>query len=586
MHLPTPTKSGDAKRKRPRGQVLVMFAGAMIFFIGIMAIVIDVSWYWTNTLRVQRAADAAALAGAAYLPGNVPNAKTYAQAEATKNGYTDGLAVTGGTIHVTPTQDGSDVRQLDVTVSAPVGTFFMRVFGLNTITASRSAKAIYVQPVPMGSPENYYGIYCLTNKTNSTCDATNAVPDASGSGSLASKGFWGAFQSSGDLHNEGDAFTPYNDTLNPGTNSAGGTNPDFSPKGYDYAAEVPVDGGSIYIFDPDFCVVGDQMGTGDHYNADNTRQFGGASGKYYSVSSTYTLFDTQGTAFTTGDDTQVATSGTLFASDFASDQDPAKLYGDPTTAGHPVKPGDVTADGKTLQNCSATDATNTDPAQGRYWHNKWWPIATGLPAGTYRINVQSAAVGATNWKAQAENDFGIEVVGATDASGRSPRVYGLGRMASYNIMPAGTQSFYLAQIDKSAAGKTIEIDLFDPGDVSGNAVLKVKSPDGNTYNYATFSYSTFNLTGGGNNCIAGNSDACSASGRTQIQTASSGSSSFNNTWLRILVPLPSTYGSTGLTPPGETQAGWWKIEYTVSGGNDTTTWMVNIRGNPIHLLVP
>ena len=48
--------------------------------------------------------------------------------------------------------------------------------------------------------------------------------------------------------------------------------------------------------------------------------------------------------------------------------------------------------------------------------------------------------------------------------------------------------------------------------------------------------------------------------------------------------LPSTYGSGGLTPPGETQAGWWKIEYTVGGGNDTTTWSVAIRGSPVHLV--
>jgi len=582
MHLPirTSTKAHDAKRgrARSRGQVIVMFAGGMIFFIGLMAIVIDVSWYWANTLRVQRAADAAALAGAVYLPGNVPSGKTYALAEAKKNGYTDGQAVTGGTISVVPTQDANDVRQLDVTVSAPVGTFFMRVFGINTITASRTAKAIYVQPVPMGSPENYYGIYCLTTTTDSNCDASTKVTDASGSGQLASKGFWGAFQSSGDVHNEGDAFTPYNDTLNPGSNSSGGTNPDFSAKGYDYAVEVPVSGGNIYIYDPDFCVVGGGLGTGDHYNADNSRQFGGPAGKYWSVYSKYSLFDTNGTAFTTGDDTLVNDSGNLFTTDFASDQTASKPFGDYTT--FDIKPGDTSLDGKSIQNCSNSNAALTT-TMGAYWHDRWWPIGTNLPAGTYRVNVSSAAVGSSNWKAQAENDFGIEVTGAAGS-----RVYGLGKMASYNILQSGVQSFYLAQIDQTAAGKTIEIDLFDPGDVSGNAFLRVQNPDGNAYHYATFSYSTFNLTGGGNNCIAGNSDACSASGRTSIQTAKNGSSSFNNTWLRILIPLPSTYGSTGLTPPGETQAGWWKIEYTVGGGNDTTTWMVNIRGNPVHLIVP
>ena len=39
-------------------------------------------------------------------------------------------------------------------------------------------------------------------------------------------------------------------------------------------------------------------------------------------------------------------------------------------------------------------------------------------------------------------------------------------------------------------------------------------------------------------------------------------------------------------PAGETQSGWWKIEYQVAGGNDTTTWEVNVLGNPVHLVVP
>jgi hypothetical protein len=567
--------SGHARRRRSGGQVIVMFAGGLVFFIGLMAIVIDVSWYWANTLRVQRAADAAALAGAVYLPGDLTSAKLYAANEATKNGYT-----AGGGVVVNPVQDINDPRQLDVTVSAPVGTFFMRVFGLPTITASRTAKAVYVQPVPMGSPENYYGIYCLTTPSNSNCDATTSVANATGVGKLASKGFWGAFQSSGDVHNEGDAFMPYNDTLNPGSNPQGGTNPDYSAKGYDYAVEVPAAGGKVWIFDPTFCPVGSGLGTGDHYNADASRQWGGASGTNYSVSSFYTLFDTNGTMFTTGDDTQVATSGNLFKQEYQFDL--SNKYGAP---GNSVSVGT-----KSIDNISAVDCSDNkivSSAVGGYWHDRWYPIASGLAAGVYRLNVLSAPVGvAPNWKAQAENDFGVEVTGPNSALGATPRVYGLGKMAAYNIMPSGVQSFYLAQIDKTAAGKTIEIDLFDPGDVSGNAVLRVKSPDGNAYNYATFSYSSINLSGSGSNCISGNSDVCSASGRTSIQTAKSGSSSFNNTWLRLLIPLPDTYGSVGLTPAGETQPGWWKIEYTVTGGNDTTTWMVNIRGNPVHLVVP
>ena len=71
-----------------------------------------------------------------------------------------------------------------------------------------------------------------------------------------------------------------------------------------------------------------------------------------------------------------------------------------------------------------------------------------------------------------------------------------------------------------------------------------------------------------------------------VQTAKGGKSSFNDTWLKILVPLPPTYGAKGLLPGGESQPGWWKIEYQVAGGNDTTTWEVNVLGNPVHLVVP
>ena len=34
--------------------------------------------------------------------------------------------------------------------------------------------------------------------------------------------------------------------------------------------------------------------------------------------------------------------------------------------------------------------------------------------------------------------------------------------------------------------------------------------------------------------------------------------------------------------------GWWKVQYYLTGGatSDVTTWQVNIRGNPVHLILP
>ncbi len=143
-----------SRQELSRGQGLVLFVLAIFVMTGFIALVIDVSWYWANTLRVQRAADSAALAGAVYLPGDVPHARQYAYAEATKNGYT-----TGGAISVVANPDPANDKRLVVTVSTPVPTFFMRIFGIGSITASRVAKAEFILPVPMGSPLNYFGVF-------------------------------------------------------------------------------------------------------------------------------------------------------------------------------------------------------------------------------------------------------------------------------------------------------------------------------------------------------------------------------------------------------------------------------------------
>ena len=46
-----------------------------------------------------------------------------------------------------------------------------------------------------------------------------------------------------------------------------------------------------------------------------------------------------------------------------------------------------------------------------------------------------------------------------------------------------------------------------------------------------------------------------------------------------MVSLLPSYGTPSLANDG-----WWKIKYTVNGANDTTTWAVSIRGNPVHLI--
>src|SRR5262245_16010206 len=110
--------------RQERGQVLPIFAIMAVVLLGAAALVTDVAWMWTNQQRMQRAADAGALAGAIYLPGNQTLAFSTARAETAKNGFTDGV---GGVV-VTPRRDPGDPRKLLVDIDAPVGTFFARVF--------------------------------------------------------------------------------------------------------------------------------------------------------------------------------------------------------------------------------------------------------------------------------------------------------------------------------------------------------------------------------------------------------------------------------------------------------------------------
>ena len=119
------------------------------------ALVVDVSWYWVNSLRVQRAADAAALAGAVMLPNEPAQAYTLAYEEATKNGYPSRLPVSPSTspsrIPSTPDAWSHDPRRRSARSSCASSAS-------RSIGVTRTPKAEFTLPVPMGSPQNYYGV--------------------------------------------------------------------------------------------------------------------------------------------------------------------------------------------------------------------------------------------------------------------------------------------------------------------------------------------------------------------------------------------------------------------------------------------
>jgi hypothetical protein len=573
------------------GQILVVFALMLTVLIGLVGIAIDVTYAWRNGIQIQRAADAAAMAGVVYLPGDIQTGSTKAKNIAAANGYSTASGAT-----VTPTQSviGGvlDPRKMDVTITADVPTFFVNLFGVNHWTISRSARAAYVLPVPMGSPLSYLGVGCFvlsngsspyTTKQTSpappTCSTTGTGQSgitrlgttADGGTSLGSLGAFGAVITRGGNQENGDAYLPANNTS--WTVNTAGKNTLYDPKGYFYTVTLPAAGSSIQLFDPGFCAMGgngsnSSWGTGDHWI--------GTPGTGHEVSTFYYVLDTNGTP--------MIPSNWQYLHSF----DKSYLANNGFDAANGANPGNAT---------SGCDAT---------WHNKWVTLASGLGPGTYEVEVSttdpnSAAVNANT---NAENMFAIQAVGGNDAFGNGPTVFGYDKMCVYNNLMANNvlQQFYLAKVDAvTGAGKTLTIDLFDVGDSTAGTIqiLSPAGPNGTQVLVSSFQYTTFNYdassppkrVGPPGNCNSSKSDACQDPAASKIVVAASGGSSFNNTWIEITVPLvalnaggTASGGVYGSGSGGLWQGGWWQVQYNVSAGNDTTTWSVNVNGNPVHLL--
>jgi hypothetical protein len=140
----------------------------------------------------------------------------------------------------------------------------------------------------------------------------------------------------------------------------------------------------------------------------------------------------------------------------------------------------------------------------------------------------------------------------------------------------------------------MDIDLWDPGDTGElSANLRILMPTTSTsapYQNATFYYHSIAGTVIPANFTCGPGTAGGVGPTTSVTTNTGGNSLYNGQWLRICIKIDDNY--TAPTPKGETEPGWWKIQYSMGGtssddpATDLTTWQVNIRGNPVHLVIP
>src|SRR5208282_978173 len=163
-HMNSGRSFGQKNRPHAAGQIMAVVAVSLVALIGCAAIATDVGLLWTFKRQLQQAADAAAIAGdrevysgngSASDPTNIQNA---ALADVTQNGLANAQLWTqtknpcvgsaGQTCVVVnaPPQSGSyanDDSAVEVIVSQPVPTFFLKILNISSVTVTARAVARY-----------------------------------------------------------------------------------------------------------------------------------------------------------------------------------------------------------------------------------------------------------------------------------------------------------------------------------------------------------------------------------------------------------------------------------------------------------
>jgi hypothetical protein len=570
------------------GYTLALTALMLVPLMFFVAIAIDLGAWLAQAARVQRAADAAAMAGVVWMP-EATTAQAAATAAARANGYT-----TAGGVTVSP-GPGSQETDYQVTISAPAPRFFSQVVGLKNFTIARTAVARYNNPIPLGSPVNQFGndpTGCNRNQPALGCGSNPMVWSAV-NGPFAGRAAGDPYGAK--CNGNGDNGYVGNSTCVVAGNANGAQNPSFDPDGYSFAVDVgPTDVGktlTLEIYDaaqiernPSECgLSGSDITAFFHCQAGDWSSSFGVAPAPLEV----TLYQNDGFAST------VTYPGIQ-----------------PATGAPQGAPSGSTAAGE----CRLYVRANADPT---IYKNTWVPVCkfTAAKAGIYPFRVRSSggpATAKTGDKPAGTPNPITDYSGATvpdtgsginafsfrlrgGASTTTTRVYGLDNLSVYTNTPGATARFYLAEVAETHAGKKLRIDLFDPGDGTGTNqfTLQVLGPasgapatvPGSGPNppppgmYPCKYNATASATYGP--ATPNQSNDCTITTKLSSQVDDG---IYQDKWLRVEVAIPSTYSCPMV---GTVKDCWWTIKYSFGSGGDPydrTVWSMAVVGDPVHLI--
>ncbi len=218
-----------------RGYAAILTALLLVPLMGFAGFAVDIGAWYSQASSLQRASDAAALAGVVWQP-NFSSAESAARAEATRNGFTHG--VDGITVTVSDT--GNNRLEVEI-IDTDADLYFASLF-IDNVTIGRRAVAEYVDSVPLGSPEGRFGTGDLTP------------------GGAPAVNFWAALSGYCTSKDMGDQVMVRYEWIGwGGCESPSGSwdiNGDYDPAGYWYGIDKPAalaTGINVDIYDQGAC---------------------------------------------------------------------------------------------------------------------------------------------------------------------------------------------------------------------------------------------------------------------------------------------------------------------------------------------
>lgn len=578
-------------RTSDSGAVAVLVAILTPVLIGFAALAVDVGRWYVEGVRLQKVADAAALAGVPYMPQEFDDkAKPLALAMAAQNGYPDGG--NGGRVVVAVSRV-SLPSQLRVTVTNTIPNTFGTIFGFGTQSITRTAVADYNGPAPMGSPCNTFG-----NEPAGTSGAppiNSQLPSPGFSNCSSNPQFWASIHGPEVYKTQGDQFDTRVCAGNE-SDCSGTTNNEFIDDGYFLVVKVvnPALTGPIrlQIYDPAYVATGSECGDLPNMPRNNMNQ--------YASTDALTRYDNAPNSFCTGDnDNQGQRRGsavptiTSFGLRSPTDTlDPMQASPYPGCT-QKQYPGYATPTATQLTqngnngnpNASYTPANpNYVPALAQVFH-QWVDFCTitNPVAGQYYLQVRSNVRLGGNMFTQAGDDPSVLgngsnrfAVRAISSNGTQVSVAGWQRMPIFANSTAASSTFNLIRVLPGAAGKRIKFTFFDVGDAASNGTVSVLPPVDATTGVAPSTTPLNALT----NCT-GEGKQTGALPNCRI-TGIQNSNGWNGQSQTIYVPVPATYSCNYASNGGC----WFRVNIAFGSGSvtDATTWSASVEGDPVRIV--